>query len=262
MNLESTNACDEGQCLEFKPTSDDFANARARGVKSWIFQHLFHRLNKFFILCWAILIIISTALSNYTNILVGSAIDFLLIGDKFQFIQMALLLLVFGVSAPLISLGANFIRELVAQRVERETRHEFFTNLLGKSQSFHDRHRLGDLIAQATNDVRLLNYLVSPALTLIIESMINILFPIIFILLLLPRILVIEPIIFTILFIWSLRMFLNRLAPIASQAREEFGTLNAILNESMAGIEVVKGSVAEAYAFKQYSESAAKYRDY
>ena len=44
--------------------------------------------------------------------------------------------------------------------MEKDTRSELYLNLLGKSQSFHDEQRLGDILARATNDVRQLNFLI------------------------------------------------------------------------------------------------------
>ena len=50
------------------------------------------------------------------------------------------------------------------------TRDELYVSLLGKSQTFHNRQRVGDIMARANNDVRQLNPMMNPAAALIIES--------------------------------------------------------------------------------------------
>ncbi len=52
--------------------------------------------------------------------------------------------------------------EFIAQRIERDARDELYLNLLGKSQTFHNRQQVGDIMARATNDVRQLNAMMTP----------------------------------------------------------------------------------------------------
>jgi ATP-binding cassette subfamily B protein len=49
-------------------------------------------------------------------------------------------------------LARNYSFEFLAQRTERDTRDELYVSLLGKSQTFHGRQRIGDIMARATND--------------------------------------------------------------------------------------------------------------
>ena len=161
-------------------------------------------------------------------------------------------------SAPILELIANWVREVLAQRMERDTRDELYMNLLGKSQSFHDKQRLGDLMARSTHDVRQLNYLISPALTLIFQSISEILITIIIIAINYPIQLIICPIIFNILFIFALRTYVKRFGPVTKKKQVEFGNLNAILNESLSGIEVIKGMAQERRSMKKYQNQAKK----
>ena len=54
---------------------------------------------------------------------------------------------------------------MLAQRFERDAREELYVSLLGKSQTFHNRQRVGDIMARATNDVRHAEPMSSPAST-------------------------------------------------------------------------------------------------
>jgi ATP-binding cassette subfamily B protein len=44
--------------------------------------------------------------------------------------------------------------EVIAQKLEADSREELYGSLLGKSQTFHDRQRAGDIMARATDDVK------------------------------------------------------------------------------------------------------------
>ncbi len=152
-------------------------------------------------------------------------------------------------------------RELLAQRLERDARREFYTNLLGKSQSFHDKQKIGDLMARATDDVRMLNFLMSPAVSLILESFTSLIIPLFFIISFYPLELVLEPVIFTFLFVMTLRSYNKKLSPVTGKLRMEFGMINATLNETLSGIDVVKGSTKEPYELDRYMTHVNNYKE-
>ena len=153
------------------------------------------------------------------------------------------------------------LREVIAQRMERDCRREFYTNLLGKSQSFHEQQKIGDLMARVTDDVRMLNFLISPALSLIFESFTALIVPLIYIVIFYPPQLIFAPILFSILFLFSLRSYVRKLGPITGRLRGSFGMMNATLNETLTGIEVVKATVQEAREMEKYYSKAEWYRN-
>jgi ABC-type multidrug transport system fused ATPase/permease subunit len=61
--------------------------------------------------------------------------------------------------------------------MERDTRDELYISLLGKDQTFHGRQRIGDIMARATNDVRMLNIMFSPGVMLIVDGFMGIVRP-------------------------------------------------------------------------------------
>ena len=155
----------------------------------------------------------------------------------------------------------SLTRENLAQRIERDTRHEFYVSLLGKSQSFHESQRIGDIMARATNDVRMLNFMVSPGLSLLFQSFMSLVVPIMFIAIFYPIDLLAIPILFIVLFLITLRGYTRQLDPVANKLRAEFGQMNAVLNETLSGIEVVKGTATEEYELNRYFINAKGYRD-
>src|SRR5208283_3136082 len=50
-------------------------------------------------------------------------------------------------------IGRNVSFELLAQRIERDSRAELYSSLLGKSQTFHSRQRVGHIMASSMTAV-------------------------------------------------------------------------------------------------------------
>jgi ATP-binding cassette subfamily B protein len=119
-------------------------------------------------------------------------------------------------------------------------------------------------MAMAANDVRLLNFLISPGFSMLFDAFINLFVPIVIILAIpskFPIQLAIIPIAFAVIFIISLGKYVKKLAPLTAARRLEFGIMNSVLNESLDGIEVIKSMSQEKASIEKYRESAIAYRD-
>jgi ATP-binding cassette subfamily B protein len=178
----------------------------------------------------------------------------------------ALLRLALGVLGVAMGQGVtglvrNYGGELLAQRIERDARDELYASLLGKSQTFHGRQRIGDIMARATNDVHTLNLMFSPGLMLITDSMMAAIVPL-FLIAQLRLELLLVPAIFLGLFAITLADYNRRLKPVSIAMREQFGTMNAGLAEAIAGIEIVKANVQERYERAKFTHNAGLFRDY
>ncbi|MBY9017750.1 MAG: ABC transporter ATP-binding protein [Candidatus Lokiarchaeota archaeon] len=245
---------------EFSPGKDPFAKARKKGSNRWILAHIFHGSNKLFIVIVFFTIILSANLSSITIIIIGETISALLSGMTALLGNYILFLFILGITGPLMRIGSRMLIEILAQRLERDARREFFLNLLGKSQSFHEEMKIGELMARVTDDVRMLNFLISPALSLIVESFTYLFIPIIYIILYYPLQLIIEPIFFSITFLILLRSYSRKIGPITARLRGNFGLMTASLSETLSGIEVVKATVQEEKEMKKYFTHAKNYK--
>lgn len=248
--------------VEFAPEEDIFEKHRKKSVRHWILAHLFHKSNKIIIIIVLFTTIISSILNSALNIVIGGTINDITENGGANLYSFIIIIIALGIGAPLTRLGNFMLREILAQKMERDTRREFFINLLGKSQSFHDRQKIGDLMARATDDVRMLNFLISPAVSLIIESFSQIIIPIIFIALFYPVQLLLAPVLFSILFYFTLKSYIRKLSPVTTALRRNFGKINAILNETLSGIEVVKSSTQEISEYNKYYNAAKEYTKY
>jgi len=246
--------------VEFSSGKDPYVKSRKKGATRWILAHVFHGSHKLFIIIIIIIIILSANISSITYIIIGETISTLLSGKTSLLGNYILTLFLLGISGPAMRIVSRMLIEILAQRLERDARREFFTNLLGKSQSFHDRQKIGELMARVTDDVRMLNFLISPALSLIIESFTYLFIPIIYIVIYYPFQLIVEPIFFSISFLILLRSYSRKIGPVTARLRGNFGLMTASLSETLSGIEVVKATVQEEKEMKKYSTHVENYK--
>ncbi|MEN9937978.1 MAG: hypothetical protein RLZZ387_4557 [Chloroflexota bacterium] len=199
---------------------------------------------------------------SYTAVLVGQAFDVVARGGGAAALVSAAVAVLL---ARLLYGGLDFVNsfsvQFLAQLVERDAREELYISLLGKSQTFHNRQRVGDIMARATNDVQQLNPMLSPGLSLICEAAISIVVPLVVIGATLGGELLLAPLVFLVTFVFALRRYSAQLAPVAGALRGQFGVMNAGLAEAVSGIEVVKGYAQEGQERKKFAQSARGFRD-
>ena len=207
--------------------------------------------------------VIVSLVSSVTQVIIGRAFDLIVQPDweVSALLGMAAAIFVLAIASGFFSLMRNFSTEYIAQRFERDARDELYVDLLGKSQTFHGRQRIGDIMARATNDVRTLNIMFSPGLMLIFDSVLGILTPVIMIAILDIR-LILVPIIFLIFFIITVWDYARQLNPVSASMRQQFGIMNAGLAETISGIEVVKGNAQEQQEQEKFVGDARQFRDY
>lgn len=154
----------------------------------------------------------------------------------------------------------TIVVRILSQRVERDARDEVYLSLLGKSQTFHGRQRVGDIMARVTNDVQQMSQIVSPGFNFIFESGLSLVVPLIVIASIQWQLLLV-PVIFLFVLAITLWQYNNALRPVAGALRERFGVMNAGLTEAVAGIEVVKGFAQEEAEEQRFNRHSRAYRD-
>ena len=231
------------------------------GPVRWIFSHLFRY--PFLMLSFAICAALTNVLFSALPRIIGIAFDEVLKPqpEPWRLTELALFTLGIVILRGVIDLTNSWSIETLGQRLERDSRDELYSSLLGKSQTFHNRQRVGDIMARANNDVRQLNPMMNPAAALIIESTMAIVSPLIFISFLDPRLLL-SPGIWVVLYIFAVRRYMRQLNPVAGAQREQFGVMNAALNETITGIEVVKSAAQEQQEREKFHSNAGLFRDY
>ncbi|NLD43739.1 MAG: ABC transporter ATP-binding protein, partial [Chloroflexi bacterium] len=247
------------------PPKQEFTVADAhhydrRGPLRWIAAHIARY--PYLPLALVVTSIAGNGLSSYSRLLVGSAFRWIQGSDPQVRALLGIVAAIAanGLGQALFQLARNTSVEFLAQLLERDCREELYRSLLGKSLAFHDRHRVGDLMARATNDVRQINMMVNPGLNLIFDSLMSIVVPIITIASLRAELLLV-PALFVVGLFFTLRRYMRQLSPVLDAMRHQFGVMNADLAESISGIEVIKANTQEEQEQGKFAANARSYRD-
>ena len=224
----------------------------------WIIAHLWRY--KHLVLCYMLASIAANAVYASVSLLTGAAFNAVLSGSLDQLAYLALLMLGTIGLGGCSDVGARVFPELIGKRVVRDAREELYLSLLGKSQTFHNRQRVGDIMARAANDMTQLSNMVTPGFDIIFDSNVSLIMTLIFIGSINLQLLLI-PLLFTASFLIAVRFYSRQLAPVSDSMRAKFGELNAGLNETISGIQVVKAAAQEKEEMHKFEKRAALYRD-
>lgn len=230
-----------------------------RSPVRWILSHVWRY--KLFLGLALLFYCGSLTLYSLSPVLIGRAAEEILNPTGGQ----TLLWLALGTMAVLVldgacNISAAYSGENIAKRFAADASQELYASLLGKSQTFHNRQRVGDVMARATDDVSQLSDMTVPGASLILESTLAIIIPFIFIALIQAELLLV-PIGFIIAHVLALRHYMRQLEPVTTRQREQFGRLNAGLEETVSGIEIVKASAQEAFERRKFQANARALRD-
>ncbi len=229
------------------------------GVDRWIASHLWRYR-------WRLLVVVSMyAISAFAfsaaPMLIGSAVGAMLDGsDVSTLVPLALGVLVALASDGGFNLIGAMQWEFVAKRFSADARQELYASLLEKNQVFHNRQRAGDLMARATDDVGLLSDMVTPGMSIILETVLFSAAPMVFLALTDPQLLLV-PTGFFIVYVFAVRAYMRELEPVVERQRVQFGELNAKLEETISGIETVKASAQEPAERAKVGGFARQIRD-
>jgi ATP-binding cassette subfamily B protein len=213
----------------------------------WVVSHVL-RYKRLLFLAIALLV---TSISSYSYapVLTGRAAELILRGGPGtaeDLLKTALAIMGILALDGVCNLSAYFMLEHIAKRFQADARQELYASLLGKSQTYHDRQRVGDLMARATDDTALLSDMIVPGSSLITETVLAIVVPLTYIAAIRLEMLLV-PLGFIVAYIFAVRGYTRELRPVTERQREEFGKMNAGLEETISGIEIVKASAREDF---------------
>jgi len=227
----------------------------------WIVSHALRY--KPFVASFMLASIITNTFYATVPILTGAAFTAVLQGaaGRSQLLQIALLILGVVLVGGVVDLSARLSTEILGKRLATDARDELYVNLLGKSQTFHNRQRVGDIMARAANDMNRLSDMIVPGVDSIFDSFTSLFITITFIGLLDPQLLL-APLLYTLVFVIALWDYSRKLQPVSDNMREQFGKMNSVLTEAVSGIEVVKSTAQESQEQGKFEKNAKRYRDF
>ncbi len=227
--------------------------------RGWFISHLLKQ--KLLVLSTLIGISIVTLSRVLLPVVIGEIIDNGLIAQEIA--NLVVLLGIFFV----IYLTRNvsdyitmMIGHFLGLKTEQNMRQEFFDTIQYKPLSYHDKARSGDLQALATNDLRIINTMISHG-SFYIYPFIQVLFAGILLITTLDiRIaLICTPFMFFyLIFILDYR---KKIAPYAAARVVKHSKLAVVLQDSISGAAIVKSFTAEGLERKKFHHAVKEFRD-
>ena len=190
----------------------------------------------------------------------GRAVDIIAGGEGGAALVGRLMLIVVGL-AILVAVGRYGWRNYIigsARRIENDLRHRLYDRLLTLSSSFFGRNKVGDLMARATNDLQAVRMATGMALIAFVDSV----FMTLFILITLFAgygtlgFIVIIPLPLVSLMALVLGQFV---APLFGRVQRNFSRISEHVQETLAGIRVVKSFATEEKALEDFRDINADY---
>jgi ABC-type multidrug transport system fused ATPase/permease subunit len=208
----------------------------------------------------ALLVIVSTVANLAGPILLGEAIDqFISRGDLPGLARTALAMLAVFLLGGLASILHGIIMVGVGQRLIADLRAELFTHLQALSMAYHDRHRVGDLMSRVTNDSEAINQVLSNGLITFITNILT-LGGIMISMFLLNWQLAAGTLILLPLMVYFTTLVTRRSRVAFREVQRNLGTLNAVMEENIAGIRVVKAFARAEDTIAQFQVANAANR--
>jgi ABC-type multidrug transport system fused ATPase/permease subunit len=157
-----------------------------------------------------------------------------------------------------VNAGDMFIRHALGERFILDLRVRIYAYLQRLSLSFFERTSTGELMSRVTNDVAALESFVTHGSALSAVDLLRLVGGAIILFVLDVRLaaLVLLPV--PILAI-SLRYFNTRIRPVYRRVRARLGDINARLQDSLSGIQVIQAFVQEEQQLRRFSTESEKY---
>ncbi|MHA2308413.1 MAG: ABC transporter ATP-binding protein [Candidatus Heimdallarchaeaceae archaeon] len=170
----------------------------------------------------------------------------------------------FIATAGVIRATADFIQsymnEVLAHKVTKNVTEEFYNDLLGKSQEFFDRVKVGDVMARATYDTRQMNIFISPGLKFLFEASFTFIFSVSFMIWISPKLTLLLAAALP-LYVITVYNYYRKLGPISRAQVEQNSIMNTRLQESITGIRVIRNFVKENKEIEEFDFETEKLRE-
>jgi len=237
-------------------------NEKPRKYKSyltWLFHHLFKQ--KFVLITVIIGIILVTLTRSLIPLILGDIIDnIMIISDISEIVPLIFTALILYLTNIGLDYGTMMIGHYLGLKTEQNMRTEFFDVVQSKPLKFHDSARTGDLQALATNDLRIVNTMVSHG-AFYIYPFIQVTIAAILLFQILDLRLALLFIPFLSFYIYFILHYRKKLAPYVKARMELHSNIATIFQDNLSGVTVIKTFTAEKFERSKFLSAVRAFRD-
>ncbi|MFH1368266.1 MAG: ABC transporter ATP-binding protein [Elusimicrobiota bacterium] len=172
----------------------------------------------------------------------------------------AITMAIVGVSAvrSIAGFGQNYLTLYIAQNVTLKIREELYDKLISLSHDFYSRHSTPRLMARVTNDVNALYNSISRVPTNIIRDGLTVIVMIGVLFYYNWKFALILMVFFPVASI-PLASFARKMRDASRKGQKQMGELYSYLQESLAGINIIKSFVRQKHEIERFKEENRKY---
>ncbi len=165
-----------------------------------------------------------------------------------------LIIVAFAIARGFFAFVQTYASQALSQNIAFDLRNDLYGKIQRLSFSYHDRNRTGQLMIRATDDVERLRMFLGQGLLMALQAVILLSGTLAILLLTNPRLtLVILP---TLPLAFALFMFFGaRAMPLFGEVQRRLSRVNTILQENLAGLQVVKAFTSERREEERFGQS-------
>jgi ATP-binding cassette, subfamily B, multidrug efflux pump len=157
-----------------------------------------------------------------------------------------------AIARGLCNFGQSFGAEAISQGVAYDLRNKIFSKIQNLSFSYHDQAQTSQLLTRVTSDIEQIRTFVGTSLIQVISAIVTLVSVAVILLVMNWRLALITLTVIP-LTGWLLIRFFTRNGDLFRQVQEQLGDLNAVLQENLIGIRVVKAFVREVAETQRYT---------
>ncbi len=162
-------------------------------------------------------------------------------------------MVVAAIARGVFNFGQSYWAEAASQGVAYDLRNRIFSKIQNLSFSYHDQSQTSQLLTRVTSDIEQIRAFLSTSLMQVISAVVT-LVSIAIILLLMNWQLALITLTVVPMAGWLLARFLQKNGSLFRLVQEQLGDLNAVLQENLFGVRVVKAYVRESAEADRYTE--------
>ncbi|UKO97853.1 ABC transporter ATP-binding protein [Nostoc sp. UHCC 0870] len=157
-----------------------------------------------------------------------------------------------AIARGVFNFGQSYLAESASQGVAYDLRNKIFSKIQNLSFSYHDQSQTSQLLTRVTNDIEQIRTFIGTSLIQVIGGVVT-LVAIAVLLLVMNWELALISLTVVPLSAWLMARFVTRNDQIFRQVQEKLSELNAVLQENLIGIRVVKAFVRESAEKSRYT---------
>lgn len=203
--------------------------------------------------------VIEITLYASPNLIIGKLIDlFVNNAPNTEILDWIKYLLLLVIIQAIVFYIVATINEVHAHRVTTDMTSDLFKILQNRPQYYHDNVRIGDVMARATGDTRIINIGISPAVRILIQVATLLVIALSLFIAINWKLAMILVITFPI-YAFFVYVYAKKLGPESINLREAFGDLAINAHETFRGINEIKSYVSEEATVETFAEISTRH---